>query len=304
MAQFQLNILGCGSAIPTARHNPSSQILDIRDNLFMIDCGEGAQLTMRKMRLKYARLNHIFISHLHGDHCFGLIGLLSSMALQDKTGTVTIHIFEEGADLFDQQLKFFCRDIPFEIKFNVIKPQREVIFESHAITIETIPMFHRVPCVGFLFKEKPKLRHLKGDMVKFYNIPIKELHGIKEGNDFVTSDGIVVPNARLTTDADPVMSYAYCSDTAFNPQVAEMVKGVNAIYHEATYTNEFVHLAQPRGHSTSAEAARIAQMAGAERLILGHFSKRYRDESPLINEAKEIFPNTILANDGMRIDLL
>lgn len=304
MAQFQLNILGCGSAIPTARHNPSSQILDIRDNLFMIDCGEGAQLTMRKMRLKYARLNHIFISHLHGDHCFGLIGLLSSMALQDKTGTVTIHIFEEGADLFDQQLKFFCRDIPFEIKFNVIKPQREVIFESHAITIETIPMFHRVPCVGFLFKEKPKLRHLKGDMVKFYNIPIKELHGIKEGNDFVTSDGIVVPNARLTTDADPVMSYAYCSDTAFNPQVAEMVKGVNTIYHEATYTNEFAHLAQPRGHSTSAEAARIAQMAGAERLILGHFSKRYRDESPLINEAKEIFPNTILANDGMRIDLL
>lgn len=304
MAQFQLNILGCGSAIPTARHNPSSQIIDIRDNLFMIDCGEGAQLTMRKMRLKYTRLNHIFISHLHGDHCFGLIGLLSSMALQDKTGVVTIHIFEEGAELFDQQLKFFCRDIPFEIKFNIIKPQREVIFESHAITIETIPMFHRVPCVGFLFKEKPKLRHLKGDMVKFYNIPIKELHGIKEGNDFVTPDGVVVPNARLTTDSDPVMSYAYCSDTAFNPQVAEMVKGVNTIYHEATYTNEFSHLAQPRGHSTSAEAARIAQMAGAERLILGHFSKRYRDESPLINEAKEIFPNTILANDGMRIDLL
>lgn len=304
MAQFQLNILGCGSAIPTARHNPSSQIIDIRDNLFMIDCGEGAQLTMRKMRLKYTRLNHIFISHLHGDHCFGLIGLLSSMALQDKTGTVTIHIFEEGAELFDQQLKFFCRDIPFEIKFNIIKPQKEVIFESHAITIETIPMFHRVPCVGFMFKEKPKLRHLKGDMVNFYNIPIKDLHGIKEGNDFTTPEGVVVPNTRLTTDASPVMSYAYCSDTAFNPQVAEMVKGVNTIYHEATYTNEFSHLAGLRGHSTSAEAARIAQMAGAERLILGHFSKRYRDESPIINEAKEIFPNTILANDGMQIDLL
>lgn len=304
MAQFQLNILGCGSAIPTARHNPSSQILDIRDNLFMIDCGEGAQLTMRKMRLKYTRLNHIFISHLHGDHCFGLIGLLSSMALQDKTGIVTIHIFEEGAELFDQQLKFFCRDIPFEIKFNIIKPEKALVFESHAISIETIPLFHRVPCVGFIFKEKPKLRHLKGDMVKFYNIPIKELHGIKEGNDFITSDGVIVPNCRLTSDADPVISYAYCSDTAFNPQVAEMVKGVNTIYHEATYTKEFAHLARQRGHSTSAEAARIAQMAGAERLILGHFSKRYRDESPIINEAKEIFPNTILANDGMRIDLL
>ena len=304
MALFQLNILGCGSAIPTARHNPSAQILDIRDNLFMIDCGEGAQLTMRKMRLKYNRLNHIFISHLHGDHCFGLIGLLSSMALQEKAGSVTIHIFEEGAELFDQQLKFFCRDIPFEIKFNVIKPQRATIFESHAITIETIPLFHRVPCVGFLFKEKPKLRHLKGDMVKFYNIPIKELQGIKEGNDFRTPDGVIVPNARLTTDADKVMSYAYCSDTAFNPKVAEMVAGVDTIYHEATYTNEFAHLASGRGHSTAQEAARIAQMAGASRLILGHFSKRYRDESPLINEATEIFPNTILANDGMRIDLL
>ena len=304
MALFQLNILGCGSAIPTARHNPSAQILDIRDNLFMIDCGEGAQLTMRKMRLKYNRLNHIFISHLHGDHCFGLIGLLSSMALQEKAGSVTIHIFEEGAELFDQQLKFFCRDIPFEIKFNVITPQRATIFESHAITIETIPLFHRVPCVGFLFKEKPKLRHLKGDMVKFYNIPIKELQGIKEGNDFITPDGVIVPNARLTTDADKVMSYAYCSDTAFNPKVAEMVAGVDTIYHEATYTNEFAHLASGRGHSTAQEAARIAQMAGASRLILGHFSKRYRDESPLINEATEIFPNTILANDGMRIDLL
>ncbi len=304
MAQFQLNILGCGSAIPTARHNPSSQILDIRDNLFMIDCGEGAQLTMRKMRLKYTRLNHIFISHLHGDHCFGLIGLLSSMALQEKSGTVTIHIFEEGANLFDQQLKFFCRDIPFEIKFNIIKPEKALVFESHAITIETIPLFHRVPCVGFIFKEKPKLRHLKGDMVKFYNIPIKELHGIKEGNDYVTPEGVLVTNSQLTTDPDQVMSYAYCSDTAFNPQVAEMIKGINTIYHEATYTNDFAHLARQRGHSTSAEAARIAQMAGAERLILGHFSKRYRDESPIINEATEIFPNTILANDGMRIDLL
>ena len=141
-------------------------------------------------------------------------------------------------------------------------------------------------------------------MVKFYNIPIKELQGIKEGNDFITPDGVVVPNARLTTDADKVMSYAYCSDTAFNPKVAEMVTGVDTIYHEATYTNEFAHLASGRGHSTAQEAARIAQMAGASRLILGHFSKRYRDESPLINEATEIFPNTILANDGMRIDLL
>ena len=148
------------------------------------------------------------------------------------------------------------------------------------------------------------MRHLKGDRVRFYNIPIKELHGIKEGNDYVTPEGVLVTNSQLTTDPDRVMSYAYCSDTAFNLQVAEMVKGINTIYHEATYTNDFAHLARQRGHSTSVEAARIAQIAGAERLVLGHFSKRYRDESPIINEAKEIFPNTILANDGMRIDLL
>lgn len=304
MAQFQLNILGCGSAIPTARHNPSSQILNIRDSLYMIDCGEGAQLTMRKMRIKYARLNHIFISHLHGDHCFGLIGLLSSMALQEKAGSVTIHIFEEGARLFDEQLKFFCRDIPFEIKFNVIKPEKAVILETNAITVETFPLFHRVPCVGYVFREKPKLRHLKGDMIKFYDVPVKDLHSIKEGNDWITPQGVLVPNSHLTSDPSQVMSYAYCSDTAFNPQVAEAVKGVHTVYHESTYTNEFAHLACQRGHSTSVEAAHIAQMAGAQQLILGHFSKRYRDESPIINEAKEIFPNTILAKDGLQIDLL
>lgn len=304
MAQFQVNILGCGSAIPTARHNPSSQIIDIRDNLFMIDCGEGSQLTMRKMRLKYARLNNIFISHLHGDHCLGLTGLISSMALQEKSGTLNIHIFEKGADLFDQQFKFFCRDTPFDINFNIIKPERATIFESNAITIETIPLFHRVPCVGFLFKEKPKARHIKGDMIKFYNIPVKEIAGIKEGNDYVTPEGVLVPNAQLTSDPDPVMSYAYCSDTAFNPQVAESIKGVNTLYHEATYTNEALSIAGKYGHSTSSQAAKIALMAGAERLILGHFSKRYRDESGLFREAKEIFDNTILANDGMQIDLL
>lgn len=270
----------------------------------MIDCGEGAQLSMRRMRLKYARLNHIFISHLHGDHCLGLTGLLSSMALQGKTGTVTIHIFEDGARLFDEQLKFFCRDTPFEIKFNIIKPEKKVILETNAITVETFPLYHRVPCAGFIFREKPKLRHLKGDMVKFYEIPIKDLHGIKEGNDFVTTQGVVVPNSMLTTDPSPVMSYAYCSDTAFDPRVAEAVKGVNTIYHEATYLNEFATLARQRGHSTTGEAARIAQMAGAERLILGHFSKRYRDESPILNEAKEIFPNSMLAADGLQINLL
>ena len=304
MAQFQLNILGCGSATPTIRHNPTAQILDIRDNLFMIDCGEGAQLAMRRMKLKFSRLNHIFISHLHGDHCFGLLGLLSTMALHEKSGSVTVHIFEDGANLFEQQLKFFCREIPFDIKFNIIKPHHELILETNAITVETFPLYHRVPCVGFLFKEKPKLRHLKGDMIKFYNIPIKNLHSIKEGEDYITPDGKIIPNKHLTTEASPSVSYAYCSDTVFNPKVAESIKNATAIYHEATYTNDYAVKARERGHSTASEAANIAKLANAETLILGHFSKRYINEEQHLKEAQVIFPNTILANEGLKIDLL
>ena len=265
MAQFQINILGCGSATPTLRHNPTSQVLDIRDNLFMIDCGEGAQLAMRRMKLKFSRLNHIFISHLHGDHCFGLPGLLSTMSLLEKSGTVVLHIFEDGADLLDQQMKFFCRDASFELKYNIIKPEKKVVFESNAIIVETFPLYHRVPCVGFKFMEKPKLRHLKGDMIKFYNVPIKDLHGIKEGMDYITPEGVVVPNAALTIDASPSVGYAYCSDTVFNPQVADDVKGVNVIYHEATYTDEYAIKARQRGHSTATEAAKIAKEANADK---------------------------------------
>ena len=270
----------------------------------MIDCGEGAQLAMRRMKLKFSRLNHIFISHLHGDHCFGLPGLLSTMSLLEKSGTVVLHIFEDGADLLDQQMKFFCRDASFELKYNIIKPEKKVVFESNAIIVETFPLYHRVPCVGFKFMEKPKLRHLKGDMIKFYNVPIKDLHGIKEGMDYITPEGVVVPNAALTIDASPSVGYAYCSDTVFNPQVADDVKGVNVIYHEATYTDEYAIKARQRGHSTATEAAKIAKEANADKLIIGHFSKRYNDEKQHLKEAQVVFKNTILANEGLKLDLL
>lgn len=303
MAKFQLNILGCGSATP-ARHLPTSQIIDFRDKLFMIDCGEGAQHAMRRMRLKFSRLNHIFLSHLHGDHCFGLPGLLSTLALHQKEGIVTIHTFKEGAEIFGKILDFFCRDTSFEIKFNIIDENSGIIYEDDALTVETFPLYHRVPCVGFIFREKPKLRHLRGDMVKFYNVPIKELHNLKCGADFITPDGKVVANERLTTAADPAMSYAYCSDTIFDTRVAKAVKGVDVIYHEATYTDEYAAKARDRGHATASEAARIAQMAGASHLILGHYSKRYLDEKTHLEEAGAIFPNVTAANEGMKIDIL
>lgn len=303
MADFKVNILGCGSATPSLRHMPSCQVVDHRDRLMMVDCGEGAQLAMRRMRLKYSRLNHIFISHLHGDHCLGLPGLLSTMALHATEGSVTVHTFAEGAELFSRMIDFFCRERTYELKFNIIRPERAVIYEDKSLTVETFPLYHRVPCVGYIFREKPKLRHLNREMVDFYNVPIARRHAIKEGADFTLPDGTIVANHRLTTPAEPSLSYAYCSDTAYNPLVAEAVKGVDVIYHEATYAHDQEAKAQPRGHSTAAEAARIALDAGAKKLIIGHYSKSYNDETMHLADARSIFPQTIAANEGLTIDI-
>ncbi|MBD5210435.1 MAG: ribonuclease Z [Bacteroidales bacterium] len=303
MADFKVNILGCGSATPSLRHLPSCQVVDHRDKLMMIDCGEGAQLSMRRMKLKYSRLNNIFISHLHGDHCLGLPGLLSTMALHDIEGTVTVHTFAEGAELFQRILDFFCRERTYDLRFNIIKPEQAIIYEDKALTVETFPLYHRVPCTGFIFREKPKLRHINREMVDFYRVPVSQMLAIKEGADFVMPDGTVVANERLTTPAEPARSYAYCSDTAYNPRVAEAVRGVDTIYHEATYADDQADKAAQRGHSTAAEAARIALEAGAQQLIIGHYSKSYNDESRHLAEARAIFPNTIAATEGMTVDL-
>lgn len=305
MAKFRVNILGAGAATPSMQHLPSCQIIDYRDNLYMIDCGECAQLTMRRMKLKFSRLNHIFISHLHGDHCFGLFGLLSTMALHEKSGTVTIHTFKEGAQIFKSVFDHFCRDTSFELKFNIIEPGKtSVIFENDNLTVTSFPLYHRVPCCGFIFREKPKPRHLIGDMIKFYNIPIKQLHDIKLGADFVAPEGNIIANSRLTTDPEPSTSYAYCSDTTFNLSVAQSVKGVDVLYHEATYDDSNRELAAQNGHSTARQAARIAREAGAKRLIIGHYSKRYIDKTPLLQQAKEEFPDVTLADELLKIDLL
>lgn len=304
MSKFRINILGCGSATPSLRHKPSCQVIDFRDNLMMVDCGEGAQLEMRRQRLKYSRLSHIFISHLHGDHCLGLTGLLSTLALHGRTGDVTVHIMKDGADLFKRMLDYFNRDSPYEVRFNIITPRKEVILDTDSLTVETFPLYHRVPCAGFIFREKEKPRHVKGDMMEFHDIPRYAINAIRQGEDFVKPDGSVIPNHLLTTDPDRAVSYAYCSDTMFDPRVAEAVAGVDTIYHEATYDNSLAEKARQRGHSTAAEAARIARMAGASRLIIGHYSKRYLTEYGLLAEARAIFPDTIAANEGLAIDLL
>lgn len=303
MTQLDLNILGCGSATTTLQHMPSSQVLNVRGHLMMIDCGEGAQLAMLRMHLKMSRLNNIFISHLHGDHCFGLLGLLSTMALHNKGGTVTVHIFKDGAELFGKMLDFFCRERSYELKFNIIEPRKAVIYEDNAITVSTFPVTHRVPCVGFLFREKNKLRHINNNACCSHNVPKHFLNSLRQGMDYVTPEGVVIPNAELTTDSDPAISYAYCGDTKYSKRVISAVQGVDWLYHEATYGDENMKNAVKRYHSTARQAAMVAREAGAKHLILGHYSSRYNDENILLNQAKEEFPSTILANEGLSIDL-
>ena len=287
----------------TQRHVPSCQVLNIRDNLIMIDCGESAQLGVRRNRLKLMRLNHIFISHLHGDHCFGLPGLVSTMALLKRSNSLTIHTFKDGVDLFSRMLDYFCRERPFEIRYNIIDTHKRVIHEDDAVTVTTFPLVHRVPAVGFIIAEKPKLRHIIGEEAKRLGVPHYAMNPLRQGQDWVTPEGIVVPNEQLTTPADPAVSYAYCSDTKFSRRVIKSVTGVDWLYHEATYDDSLRIKAHKRHHSTALEAATVAREAGVRQLIIGHFSKRYDDERLLLDEARTVFPATRLANEGMVIDL-
>ncbi len=299
-----LNILGCGSATPSRRHLPACQVIEHNRELMMIDCGEGAQRSMMMQGLNFTRLRHIFISHLHGDHCLGLPGLLSTLSLHQKGGTITIHTFAEGAEIFQQILDFFCRERSFDLQFNIIDPtKQQVILDTKNLTVESFPLRHRVPTVGFLFREKPKPRHIIADAVKFFNVPVSQMKAIKDGEDFVTPDGQVIVNSRLTRDADPSVSYAYCSDTMFDRSLADIVKGVDLLYHEATYADDATIKAKERFHSTASQAAKIAKAANVGSLVLGHYSKAYKDESQHLTEAKAIFPNTILANEGLKIGI-
>lgn len=305
MAKFEVHILGCGSATPSLRHLPACQVIDFRDRLLMIDCGEGAQLSLRRQRLKFSRLTDIFISHLHGDHFLGLPGLLSTLALHQEGGTITVHISEEGARLLRSIMNVLCRETSFDLRFNIIDYSKGgIVLDDKSLTVNAFPLSHRVPCCGFLFQEKPKPRHIKGDMVKFHNIPHYRMTDLQAGADYVTPEGVVLPNAMLTTDADPSVSYAYCSDTAYEENIVKYIYGVDVLYHEATYGDDAAHKAAPRGHSTARQAAEIALKAHAGKLVLGHFSKMYTDETPLVEQARTIFPNTIAASEGMVIKIL
>ena len=304
MEKFDITILGCGAALPTPKRLSSSQIVNIREKLFMLDCAEGTQMALRRSRISFSHLQAIFLTHLHGDHTFGLIGMLSTFGLLGRIQDLHIYGPQDLQRIFQPQIDYFCADSPFKIILHEIDTKKpQVLYEDRSVIISTLPLSHRVPCCGYLFQEKPTLRHIRRDMIDFYHIPISQINNIKAGMDWTTEDGTQIPNERLTTPSDPVRSYAYCTDTTYRPQLAELLKGVTCLYHEATFAEEHAQLAKSTFHSTASQAAQIAKDTQAGQLILGHFSSRYKSEEVLLQEAQQIFPNTQLAEDGMKISL-
>lgn len=304
MEPFKVHILGCGSALPTLQHNASSQIVELREKLFMIDCGEGTQIQLRRSRIHFSKIIAVFISHLHGDHCFGLPGMISTFGMTGRTAPLHIYAPAAFEPILEQTLSFFCQGLEFKVVFHAVDTtQNKVVYEDRSLTVETIPLQHRIDCCGYLFREKPILPHIRRDMIDFYKIPISQINNIKAGADWVTAEGEVIANSRLTTPAEPARSYAYCSDTRYIKTLHELVKGVSTLYHESTYSAEDAERARLYWHSTSQDAAKVARDASVGKLLLGHFSARYNNESQLLDEAKEIFPNSYLTCEGATFDI-
>ena len=299
MAEFNINILGCGSALPTTRHLATSQIVDLRDKLYMIDCGEGTQVQMRRMRVRFGRLAHIFISHLHGDHCFGLPGLISTLGMLGRTGELVVHGPKEVETYLRPVMDLFCRGMEFEVRFNPVDTRsHSLVMEDRSLSVYSIPLKHRIPTCGYLFAEKPKEAHIIREMTDFYQVPVRCMKDIKQGQDYVTPEGEVVPNSRLTRPAAPPKRYAFCSDPAYNRSLIPIIEGADLLYHEATFAECDLARAKETFHSTARQAAEIARDAHVKRLVIGHYSARYEDLSELHREAEAVFPGTILGNEG------
>lgn len=304
MEPFRVHILGCGSALPTLKHNPSSQIVEIRGKCFMIDCGEGTQTQLRRSKIKFTRISAVFISHVHGDHCFGLIGMVSTFGMLGRTAPLHIYAPAGFSNIMKMQIDFFCKDLEYEVVFHDVDTNaNNIIYEDRSLTVETVPLSHRVPCCGFIFREKQTLPHILRDMTDYYKVPVSQFNNIKNGVDWVDEEGNVIPYTRLTTPSELARSYAYCSDTKYLPMLHERLKDVCVLYHESTYSKEDEDMAKMYFHSTAAQAAQVASDANVGKLVLGHYSARYEDENRLLEEAKNIFPNTVLSDEGLIIDV-
>lgn len=291
-----LTILGFNSAIPTVNTSPTSQLLEMEERCFLIDCGEGTQVQLRKAKARFSKINHIFISHLHGDHCFGLPGLIASFRLLGRE--VSLHVY--GPKGIKKMLETIFTITETHRGFEVIyheldKNYSEKIYEDNRVEVFTIPLDHRIYCNGYLFREKPKERHINMEEVSKYDeIETCDYHNLKAGKDFVLSDGYVLKNEILTTEPAPSVSYAFCSDSRYLESVIPIVKNVTVLYHESTFLHDLKEMADYTGHATALEAATIAKKAEVGKLILGHFSNRYGDLTVFTDEARQIFPNTYL----------
>ena len=304
MEPFRVHILGCGSALPTLHHNASAQVVEMRGKLFLVDCGEGTQVQLRRSRLRFTKISAVFITHLHGDHCFGLIGMLSTFGLLGRTARLAIYAPAALEKMLKQQMQLFCHDFDYEVDFHAVDTSlQQVVYEDRSLTVETIPLEHRMPCCGYLFREKPSLPHIRRDMIDFYQIPTSQINNIKAGADWMTPDGELVKNGRLVEPADPTRSYAYCSDTRYIPTLHSRIKGVSTLYHESTYGEDNLLMAQKYYHSTARQAALVARDAEVGQLLLGHYSSRYEDEQVLLREARDVFENTQLTDENAVFDV-
>jgi len=302
---FQLTILGSSSATPAHGRHPSSQVLRCNNDYFLIDCGEGTQMQLHRYGIKRTLINHIFISHLHGDHFYGLIGLISSFNLLKRSSPLHIYAAADLEKMIQVQLELTDCKLVFELHFHTILMEHAIIFESKELQIETIPLSHRIACLGFVVREKLGERKINKTQTDRYQIPVTALAAIKKGEDYTNTKGTVIANSLLTTDPNPVKSFAYISDTLFLPEIVPHIQGVDLLYHEATFGNDRIQRAFETFHSTAEQAATIAKNASVKQLIIGHFSAKYSsDDLPiLLAEAKAVFENTNLAEEGLLIEI-
>lgn len=270
----------------------------------MIDCGEGTQIQLRKTRINFTRIQAVFISHLHGDHCFGLIGMISTFGMLGRTAPLHIYAPAPLQGILNEAIELFCNGLEFSIVFHAVDTTvHQTIYEDKSVVVESVPLNHRIPCCGFLFREKPGLPHIRRDMIDYYGIPLSQINNIKNGAGWTTPDGEEISSKQLTTPADKPRSYAYCSDTRYMPSLHKTVEGVDLLYHESTYDSSCEDRARLYYHSTAKQAATVARDAHAGKLLLGHFSARYDNEDGILQEARAIFPNSYLAKEGLNINV-
>ena len=296
---IKVTILGNASAKPTVDRHPSAQIVNVNEQYYLVDAGEGVQQQMFRCGINPLRLRGVFISHLHGDHCFGIFPLISTLGLYGKKTPLTIYAPKPFGEILECHLRYFDKELPYEVEWvEVDTTKHQIIFENRTLEVWSIPLRHRVPTSGYLFREKPQQRNVDKFAIERWGLSIKQILAAKEGNDIELEDGTVLPNEKITFVAHPPQSYAYCSDTNRSGAVAKYVAGVDMLYHEATYAADQQKDAKNRGHATTKDAAKTALAAGAKRLLIGHFSSRYKDKEPLLNEARAIFENTDIATEG------